>query len=275
MKKRRTQNAKRQGAEQFMVTRDKVSAIAVCTLAAVMTAGGARSVPTAGSSHISGNIADYLVRNLKDFSCTLHVLHYNDAAGRKINKDFGSIYKLKGNILLRYKEQNMLRLDAHLGPARASLVVNGATQYVKIPAVGIRTVSNLGDSPGKRKTLLDVGLLSPAYLTIAQAQFLGVRPVYGVPCACFNLQYHASFGDTSHRLVWIDPRTHVVVKREEYSQKGKINAIYYYRDPIQAAPGIWFPTRIEAVNNEGEEAGETAYTNIKVNVGLPDSLFKL
>ena len=39
--------------------------------------------------------------------------------------------------------------------------------------------------------------------------------------------------------------------------------------------GIWFPTRIEAVNADRVLAGVTAYHDIKVNTGLPESLFSI
>ena len=76
-------------------------------------------------------------------------------------------------------------------------------------------------------------------------------------------------------MIWIDPKTRVTLKREEYTQEGKLNATYYYRDPKEVAPGIWFPSRIEVFNSEGQKAGETAYNNVKVNVGIEDSVFRL
>lgn len=250
---------------------------AILALIAATVASGGVSVhaQAAESRPLSTNIADYVCSNLDSFTAIMHVVHFDDAAGRKINKDFGMIYKLKGDVKLTYKEQNKLRLDAHIGAARATLVVNGARQEVRLPTFGIHTTSNLGESPGKRKTLLDVGLISSGYLAYTEAQYLRTQPVDGVPCAVFDVSYRDKHLDTSHRTLWIDPRTKVVVKREEYSQVGKLNAIYYYQNATQVAPGIWFPGRIDVVNNQGEEAGVTAYRDVKVNCGVPDSAFRL
>jgi len=229
----------------------------------------------ARADQVSPNIAEYVANHLDDFSATVHVVRYDDNAGRKISRDFGYAYKLKGDTHLQYKEENKLRLDGHLGISKATLIVNGTKQYVTIPGLGIKTTTDLGESPGKRKTLLDVGLISNGYLGYTEAQFLGAHPVDGVACAVFRVSYRNKSLDTSHRIIWVDPRTKVILKREEYSQVGKLNATYYYKNPREVAPGIWFPTQIQVFNNEGQEAAVTDYRDIRVNIGLSDDLFRV
>ncbi len=222
----------------------------------------------------STNIKDYVCQKLDDFTATMVVRKHDDNALRKISKDFGMIYKIKGNIKVQYKEESMMRIEGNLGASHAVLIVSGTKQIVRIPSVGINKSDDLGESPGKRKTLLDVGLLSDGYLGYTQAVYKGTRPVEGTPCAVFEIRYKNKDLDTSHRIVWIDPKTKVILKREEYSQEGKLNAIFYYKDPKEIATGIWFPSLIEVVNNQGQAAGSTAYSNVKVNTGLSDSAFK-
>jgi outer membrane lipoprotein-sorting protein len=226
------------------------------------------------SAEVSPRIQDYVANRLDDFSATMHVVQFDERAGSKINRDFGYIYKLNGDVAVRYKEENRLRLDGRIETARVIFIVNGTKQYVKSPTAGISTTMDLGGSPGKRKTLLDVGLISNGYLAYTQAQFLGSKPVGGVMCALFSISYKDKTLDTSHRLVWIDPQTKVTLKREEYSQTGTLNATFYYKQPTEVAPGIWFPSRIQVLNNQGQKAGETAYKNVRVNAGLDDSLFR-
>lgn len=229
----------------------------------------------ARQSGLSPNISDYVASNLDDFTATMHIVQHDDRAGEKINKDFGLIYKLHGDILVHYKDENRLRLDGKLGASKVTFIVNETKQYVRFPALGLRTTNDLGQSPGKRKTLLDVGLLSKGYLAYTEAQFMGPRPIAGVTCALFKVSYRNKDLDTSFRLVWIDPKTKVTLKREEHGQTGKLVATFYYRDPTEVAPGIWFPSRIEALNNEGQKAGETAYQDVKINTGIEDSIFHL
>jgi outer membrane lipoprotein-sorting protein len=238
-----------------------------------VTAGNTATALAAGAT--SANIRDYVASKLDDFTATMHVTFHDDNALRKISKDFGMLYKLQGDVKVRYKDENKLRLDARLGASNATLIVNGAKQYVRVPSIGIKNTSDLGNSPGKRKTLLDVGLISNGYLEYTQAEYMGARPVDGVMCAVFRISYRDKSLDTSHRVVWIDPKTKVTLKREEYSQEGKLNATYYYKDPKEIAPGVWFPSRIEVRNNEGQRAGETAYRNVQINQGLADNIFTL
>src|SRR5438034_313247 len=81
--------------------------------------------------------------------------------------------------------------------------------------------------------------------------------VDGIPCAVFEMTYKDRDEDTSHCIVYIDPRTKVVRKREAYSQQGKRQATYYYKDLKEVVPGIWFPTRLEAENIDHVISGVT------------------
>ncbi len=229
--------------------------------------------PRAFAQEPSHNIQDYVVSNLNDFSAFMKIVEFNEHEGVKINKDFPLIYKIKGDIKVKYKEENKLRVDGMLGASNATLIVNGTTQYATIPAAHIKTKISLGKEPGKRKTLLDVGLISEGYLAYTQAVFKRTQVVDGVLCAVFSISYTDKTLDTSHRMVWIDPKTKITVKRDEYSQEGKLNATFLYKKPSEIEKGYWFPSRIEAYNYEGKKAGVTSYSGVKVNVGLPESDF--
>jgi outer membrane lipoprotein-sorting protein len=238
----------------------------------------ASNMPAAAQAQPSSNIRDYVAGKLDDFTASIHLIRYDANAGRRINKDFGTIYefmkKATGDMKLTYKEPDMLRVDGRFGPRSAVYIVNNTDQWVRYPALGINTHMELGQSPGKRKTLLDVGLISEDYLSYTEAQYINNRPVDGVMCAVFRISYKDKSLDTSHRLVWIDPKTKVTVKREEYSQVGKLLSIWYYHNPHEVAPGIYMPESIEVDDSQGKMAGETGYRNIQVNQGVSDSLFK-
>jgi outer membrane lipoprotein-sorting protein len=227
----------------------------------------------ANAQNVSSNIRDYVAAKLDDVTANMRVIFYDDQAGRKMGEGFEMIHKIKGNITMRYKEENKLRMDSRA--PKVIFIVNGTTQYASLPSFNINTKIALGDTPGKRKTLMDVGLIGAGYLAYTQAEFRGTRPVDGVQCALFKISYKDKNLDTSHRMVWIDPKTKVTVKREEYSQEGKLNGTFFYKNAQEVAPGIWFPSIIEVHNNDGKKAGVTQYSNIKVNQGLDDSLFKL
>lgn len=226
---------------------------------------------------ISPNINNYVASTLKDFSANMHLVSYNADAGRQINKDFGTIYdwmrKSHGDLLLRFRVPDMMRIDGRFGASTGTYIVNEVHQDIKL-GIGLHFTTNLADAPGKRKTLLDAGLLSNDYLSYTEAKFMGARPYDGHICAVFDVSYKDKAEDTSHRLIWINPETKVTEKREEYSQDGKLRSIWYYRDTKEIEPGVWMPTLIEIDDNTGQLAGETEYKNMKVNIPMPLSLFK-
>ena len=235
------------------------------------------AAPIKATSPLSDKLSDYVSPKLEDFETTMKAVFHNDSAARKIDKDAGLIYQLKSNVHIRYKEENKFRADGQIGISKASLIINDSKQSYKL-SLGIKRTEELGKAPGKRKSLLDVGLISEYYLTYAQGEFVGERPLEGIQCAVFKLTFKDRSLDTSHRIVWIDPKTKITLKREEYMQDtrgGKLRDVWFYRDPVEVAPGMFFPSRIELFNNENQKAGETAYSNTCVNIGLNDDLFRL
>src|ERR1051325_5967399 len=117
-------------------TKMVISALAVLSIGAILNVAG--NMATAqGSGAPSSNIADYISSKLDDFTATIKVLQYNEGAGLKINKDFGRIYELKGDVQVHYKEENKLRLDARMKTATVTFVINGTKQYVET-SFGIR-----------------------------------------------------------------------------------------------------------------------------------------
>ncbi len=227
---------------------------------------------SAQAQALDTNIKSYICEKLDDFSATMSVVSVNEREMGKISKDALMLYKL-GSINMRYKEPNKVRIEGSAQGSKATFILNGSTQWVQINAARIK--KDFGKSPGKRKSLMDVGLVSDYYLTYTNAKFLRDGSVDGTPCAVFELTYKDRDEDSSHAVVYIDPKTKVVRKRESYSQGGKLQAVYFFKNVQEVKPGIWFPTLIEAQNVDRVVAGSTAYKNIKINTGLDDGIFKL
>jgi outer membrane lipoprotein-sorting protein len=230
--------------------------------------------PTAFAGGVDTSIKSYICAKLDDFEADVTVAQSNQRELGKIGKDFGMVYRFK-QITMRYKEPNKARMDVSAEGAKGIFIVNGSRQWVSVPKLGIKSSSDFGKSPGKRKSLIDVGLISEYYLTYANAKFEREGTVDGTPVAVFDLTYKDREEDSSHARVYIDPKTKVMLKRESYSQDGKLQAVYLFKNVVEVKPGIWVPTRIEAHNVDRVLAGALEYKNIKVNTGLSDSLFTL
>jgi outer membrane lipoprotein-sorting protein len=223
---------------------------------------------------VSTDIRSYVADKVDDFTAVMTVVSANQRELGKISRDFGLLYRFK-DVTVSYKEPNRMRLEGSVEGTRGLFIINGTTQWVSVPKMNLRTRRDLGNSPGKKKSLMDVGLVSEFYLSYTNAQFLREATVEGVRCAVFRMTYKDRDEDSSHHIIYIDPKTRVVRRREAFSQEGKLQAIYFYREVREIRPGIWFPTRIEVQNTDRVIAGVTAYKDIKVNTGLSDNIFRL
>lgn len=220
---------------------------------------------------IDHDIHKYVCEKLDDFSADVTVVKADHRELGKISKDLGLAYSLP-NITMQYKDPNMVRMDGTKDGSKVSYILNGTKQIFKLN--GLKTTRDLGNSPGKRKSLMDMGLISDFYLSYTNARFLREATVDGTPCALFEMTYKDKDEDSSHHNIYVDPVTKVVRKREAYSQDGKLQAIYYYKNVIQLKPGVWVPTQIEVQNTDRVVAGIMAYKNIKVNTGISESVFR-
>lgn len=239
---------------------------------AVMTAMLAVSCLPAASA-VPTDIRAYVCARLDDFTATGVVVSSNQRELEKINRDFGFLYRFN-KVLMRYKEPNKVRIEGTVEGTKGVYIVNGTIQIVSVPKIRLHTRRDFGKSPGKRKSLADMGLVSEYYLTYTNFKFLREGTVDGTTVGVFEMTYKDHDEDSSRHVFYIDPVTKVIRKRDSYRQDGTFQAVYYYRDVQQVAPGIWFPTRIEVQNADRKVAGVTRYDNIKVNTGLPDSLFE-
>lgn len=244
-----------------------------------VTAGAVHLWPLAGDDAIAAprtnaevdhDIKKYVCEKLEDFSASVTVVKQDQRELRKISKDIGTAYAIP-NITMRYKEPNMVRMEGSTQGTKVTYILNGTKQIVMLN--GFKKTNDLGKSPGKRKSLMDVGLISDFYLTYMNARYMRESTVDGTPCALFEMTYKDKDEDSSHHNIYVDPVTRTVRKRESYSQEGKLQAIYFYKK-VEKVDGVWVPTEIEVQNTDRIIAGIMEYKNIKVNRGIPDSVFK-
>src|SRR5262249_40208326 len=128
-----------------------------------------------------------------------------------------------------------------------------------------------GESPGKRYTLFDIGVLTPSALAVMESKYLRSEVQDGVTAQVFEMNYRGD--DTSRFTIWVDLVRRVVLKRAWYNGSGKLKAVFLYQEHRQVRPGLWAPTRLEIRNGEDAVAGVTSYSDLKVNQGLDDKLF--
>ena len=220
------------------------------------------------SAQAAPSIQSLTSTNLKTLSANSEIVTENQDVLKTIDGDIALAYRLhRGS--LTYEQPGKLRIEATIPHiATGYYVINGNQKLTVAPFV--HKVQDTTGAPGKRQSLLDFGLVPPELLTDYKATFL--RREAGL--LCFQLQPKQS-GETQKDLVWIDPKTHITTQRYNYGRDGKLTKILRYLSPVQAAPGIYVPTRVELFNTQNKLAGTTVYQNIHVNQPVSDSLFKI
>lgn len=209
---------------------------------------------------------------LHDLQASVTVVKADQTELAKINRDFGFAYRLR-DVVMRYKQPDKLRMEGRIGDTPAEYVVNGSTRTVAIPRLHFRKRDQLGETPGRRYSLLDLGLVARSDLPFIRSRYLRDEEVAGVETNVFELTFR---GDSRLKYVlWVDPRTHVVRKRQWFDGEGKLKATFVYTDVIEVKTGLWFPMRVEILNSEGAVAAITQYSDLRVNQGMADAVFEV
>lgn len=209
---------------------------------------------------------------LADLQARVAVLKAEPDELKKINRDFQLIYRLK-DVVMRYKEPNKFRMDGRIGQEAALFIVNGPTRLYSVPKLRLSRKDNLGTALSKRYSLLEIGLVGRRELALTQSRFLRSETLDGASAHVFEIRYRGD--DSARYVVWIDARTHVLLKREWYNGEGQLRASFVYQNAQEVQPGLWIPTRMEIRNSDGMVAAITAYSDLQVNRGLDDSLFDI
>lgn len=219
----------------------------------------------------SPTISQYVQRNLDDATFKARVVKSDQRELLKINRDFGQSYRFE-TTTIKFKEPLKLRLEASVDDTNLLYIMDGPIQMIKIPRLKINQRLDLSKSPGRRQTTLDFGILTPAlFENLFVAKF--VRNDRATGDVVFDLTYQPSLDDSSRHRIWVDSEKKIVTKREWYNQYGRQLATFVYESPQQES-GVWVPTKLTVRNTDNKVAGVTAYTDIKINTGIPDAQFK-
>ncbi|HZT44021.1 MAG TPA: outer membrane lipoprotein-sorting protein [Chthonomonadaceae bacterium] len=231
-------------------------------------------VAAAPPSAEASDIAHFTTR-IQDLQTSVRVTQCDPGALEKIGPDFKQTYSIR-NLTFLYKHPDKIRLEGHsptLGTA--VMILNGATRYFSVPRLRVKKTEDLESTPSRRQSLLEYGgLLSADTLRFMKGRFVRLETVDGSPADVFDLTYQG-LASGSHYRLWIDPRTDVTLKRAWYDRNNNLKATFYYEQPQEVSTNVWLPSRIEVKNAEGAIAAVTTLSDVKVNQGLPDSLFSI
>jgi outer membrane lipoprotein-sorting protein len=216
-------------------------------------------------------IEDYVQKDLKDATFVAQKVKASQKELGKINDDFGMSYRFD-SIKFSYKEPFMLRAEARVDDTSALYINNGTFQAFRVPRLKVNSKQDLTNRPGRRQTPVDFGVLTPClFKGLYLSKFVRMDRATGFPV--FDLTFDSTH-DSSRQRVWVDPAKGITVKREWYNQQDRLLATFFYEEPQEIA-GVWIPKRLTVRNADDKVAGISEYASVKVNQGLPDSLFQL
>lgn len=220
----------------------------------------------------SYDVDDIVQKGFKDATFTARLLQSNQAELKKINSDFAASYRF-GTTTAWIKEPNMLKMKSTVDDTDVVYLLVGSKRTYSVPRIRISKSEDLSKSPGKRQTPLDFGFLTPSlFKNLFEAKFVRVDRESGD--LVFDLTFEKRLDDSSRQRVFVDKDKRYIAKRIWFNQEGRQLATFVYSKPKQEN-GVWLPTHCVVRNVDDKVAGVTEYQSMKINSGLPDSIFKI
>lgn len=206
---------------------------------------------------------------VKDMRAEMVIESANKGNVSDMGAGYSDILKLEKGVI-SWKSPDKFRMDGYARGIKASFVQNGYKKLVL--AAMIRQTEDLTNKPGKRLDSLDFGFLSSRLwkdntVTVVSTAKNGVVQL--------KLDPKSGGPDKRHDFVWLDPKTLRMTKREKYTGDGKMRVRYVYTEFDTLAGKLPIATKSTLYGPNGDRLGTVAYTNVKANVGLADSIFSL
>ena len=204
----------------------------------------------------------------KDFSSELAITEANKKNVAGMGERLDEILMLE-KASVRFIAPDKIRYDGIAKGIKATYIQNG---YIKLVlAAMIRQKTDAKNAPGKRQDSLDLGFLS------SNLWKDNVVTVLGTDKGSLKLKFAPKFGGDVRRqdLVWIDNKTLRVLKRQKYLASGAMRVRTLYSDYKNLTKSLPIAGESTLYDPDGDKLGTISYVNLKINAGVPASLFSL
>ncbi|MFN3648076.1 MAG: hypothetical protein ACK47B_00740 [Armatimonadota bacterium] len=214
----------------------------------------------------------YIQPSLKDLSASVDVVSKNDRELAKIGKGYVDAYKLSKQEVWA-KEPGRVRFQGKQGVFTIRYVTNGNRKLTEVPTLRIKDVDDISQEPSKGDSIVDLGVISTTWANRVVSRWLRTEQRAGKTVQIFQTWYKE---DPRRKYTFVlDPATKTVVERIEHhrnkKKEGYRKRLVY--SEVKQVDGVSVPTRVELYNGEGKLAGVMKYDAIKINSGLPDTMF--
>lgn len=240
----------------------------VCIFGSFVASQCAAAVPTTEAQLRTA--IEAASKNLIDLSATLTVKEKNKEAIVKVDEGYARMYEFQtANIQIKIPDK--IRIESKLGMVKMEYIIAGGKKIFRAPKIKMNRSDDYSHAPAKLQRPLDFGIVTPLMWDSRKVEVVDDADALANNEIKVKLTWLV--GDRIN-YAWIDA-DHFWLKRFE-KRDGEDNLIsrVEFSKPQKIDDVIWMPTVIELFAPDGDKAGETEYTDIKVNSGLPDSIFK-
>jgi len=240
--------------------------IMVIYFAIVLSIGAWASAVSSVKERISDSTSDF-----KDVVVHARVTYANAKALSEISKDMPRSYNVKSSTL-SFKYPDKMRMEGRVSVIKAVMIINGDMKAIVIPGIHVISKRSIKGQPHMRQTELDLGILTRSLwndyiVRSAEAEDSANGSVY-------KIVFVRSNALRRNLVVWADEKSLKMLKLEKHDEDGSMKVRYVFSDHHRVN-GIWVPGRIDVYNRQGKLGATSMYEDIRVNSGLPDSLFKI
>lgn len=209
-------------------------------------------------------------KDLKDISMIGTVVESNKDIVEKVDASYARLYELK-SARISLKAPDKLRIEGKLGMVKFEYIIAGGMKITRAPMLRFKKKEDYSSDPAKLQGPFDMGLVTPSLWENRRVEILDDPECKLNSEIMLKLRWLK--GDMYY-LAWVDEQNLWLKRIEKRDGEGKLRVRMVYSNPKNIGGVIWMPTTAEMYAPDGAKAGKTEISDIKFNVGMPDSMFE-
>ena len=247
----------------------RIFSFGLCTAMCVCLASIAGSAVAITDSELKARV-EAETKNFSDLTMVGSVVYTDKKALAKIDSNFTRLYDFKSAIV-SFKQPDKFRMEGKLGMVKFEYIVNGGMKIFRAPAVKMNKKEDYSNDPAKLQSALDVGLITPTLWKNRSVEIVNDPDCESKGEILLKLRW-----PKGHMVyfAWIDAEHLWLKKFEKHDEHDQVLVSWVYSEPRNVGGVIWMPTKVDMYAPDGQRAGGSEFTDIKVNTGLAESLFK-
>lgn len=247
---------------------------AVALAATILIAVGARANAEPAVRDILAKL-NKSYDKMTDLRAEINTAFADESELVKISEDFARSFGFKKTLVL-FKPPDKLRYESsHTSFAKVVFINNGETKLVQIPSLHLGRKSQIQKGQlGKKQYPIDFGIACGDLLTDWSFALLRSDSTDGHACYVMKLT-NPSEAKGSYMELWVDRSLWIPRRLDRYHGDGRLKCRTCFTQFKLVGKYVLIPHRVDVYNSDSRLAGALEYTKAEINLGTPDSLFKV